>query len=183
MAWMAGERGAVVCLGLICIILAMTAGCSVINSFAQEDTPEENCLKKSGIDRDHCYKNLAVISRNSTFCEKIEDPGPKSKCYLELGLCNKLFSQATGDGAYTRFDCYQFTAIKYNSIKMCNEFLYGYKSQNTNDLNPTGVSKEICINRITEICGHIGQNACFDAYEYKHYCVEGAVEAGKCVPW
>lgn len=183
MALMTRERGAVVCLVMICIILTMTAGCSVIDGFTQGDTPEESCLKMFGIDRDHCYKNLAVKSRNSTFCEKIENPVPNSKCYLELGLCNKLFSQATGDGAYTRFDCYQYMAINYRSIKMCDEFLYGYESHNTNDLNPTGVSKEICIKRITENCGHIAQNACFDAYENNHYCVEGAVESGKCVPW
>jgi hypothetical protein len=182
MALMAGERGAVVCLGMVCIMLVMTAGCGAITSrWAQEDLTEKDCLEKSGIDRDHCYKNLAVTSNNSTLCEKIEDPGPNSKCYLELGLCNKLFSQATGDGAYTKYDCYQYKAISKESITLCEDLLKGYESQSTNDLNPNGISKEICIKKITKNCGHLGQNACHDKYYQKDYCVEGVVETFKCV--
>jgi hypothetical protein len=57
-----------------------------------------------------------------------------------------------------------------------------YVSWNRNDLNPTGISKETCIKRVTENCGHIGQNACFDNNYKKDYCVEGWVGSGKCAP-
>jgi hypothetical protein len=181
MALMAGEWGAVVCLGIVCIMMVMTAGCSYA-MYTSGDMTEEDCLRVSGIDRDHCYKNLAVSRGNSTLCGKIEDPGPKSKCYLELGECGRLSFQATGDGAYTKYDCYQYKAIQDRSVRLCEEYLDVYVSWNRNDLNPTGVSKETCIKRVTEKCGHIGQNACFDYYYKKDYCVEGWIGSGKCVP-
>jgi hypothetical protein len=61
---------------------------------------KKDCERMSGIGRDHGYKDLAVNRVNSTLYEKVEDPGPKSKCYIELGECSRLSFQATGDGAY-----------------------------------------------------------------------------------
>jgi hypothetical protein len=195
MAWMTRELRVMVCLGMVCIMLVMTAGCSdaIIDAFfPSKEMSEEDCERETGIDRDHCYKNLAKRIGNATLCKKIVDPGPNSKCYLELGRCDKLFSQATGDGAYTKFDCYQYKAIQDQSVRLCEEYLDVYSSYNRNDLNPTGVSKEICIKRVTEKCGHIGQNACFDWYYKEEYCVEGQTEGSgifenryetiKCVP-
>ncbi len=169
-------------MAIVCIMLVILQQDVIRQVCASGDITEKNCERVSGIGRDHGYKNLAVNRGNSTLCEKVEDPGPKSKCYLELGEGSRHRFQATADGAYTKYDCYQYNAIQDRSVRLCEEYLDVYVSWSRNDLNPTGVSKETCIKRVTENCGHIGQNACFDNHYKKDYCVEGWVGSGKCVP-
>lgn len=175
MACIAGEKGAVVCLGIVCIAASLIAGCTVTDTgFA---LTEEVCEKLSGLDRDHCYQQVAVSQGWPVLCEKIEHPGPRSKCLLYLGQCRELNKLATGDGAYTSYDCWQYNAEKGTSIRLCEEAIGTYVSSNRNDLNPSGISKEICIKRVTAKCGHIGQEVCVDHWNGdKLFCVEGRVD-------
>lgn len=173
-----GERVAWIPLGLVCILVVATAGCSVMDTGTA--LSEGICEKLSGLDRDHCYQAVARAQNNPELCAKIEGAGPKSKCYLYLGLCDMLGARATGDGAYTMFDCWQYRAISLGSVKVCEEYLEEYRSGNRNDLNPDGVSREICIRRVTEHCGHAGQNACYDKRNELYYCVNGTRIADRC---
>jgi hypothetical protein len=128
-----GAKGkeATVCLGIVCIMLVFTAGCNYAR-YPSGDMTEKDCERVSGIDREHCYKNLIVNRGNSTLCEKVEDPGPKSKSYLELGECSRLSFQATWDGAYTKYDCYQYKAIQERSVRLCDEFpMFMYRGTET----------------------------------------------------
>ena len=109
-------------------------------------------------------------------------PGAEEQMLSRTWRVQQAQLPATGDGAYTKYDCYQYKAIQDRSVRLCEEYLDVYSSYNRNDLNPTGISKETCIKRVTEKCGHIGQNACFDNYYKKDYCVEGWIGTGKCVP-
>jgi len=180
MVWMVGEWRVLLCLVLITIAFSVTAGCEVLD--AEIMLSEEVCEKMSGLDRDHCYQTVARAQGDPDICENINNPGPKSKCYIYLGQCSELRSLATGDGAYTRYDCYQYRAIEYGSVKLCEEDIEDYKSANRNDLNPTGISQDICIKRVTENCGNIGQPVCYDKWKQYNFCVSGMMDMGKCVP-
>lgn len=174
----AGEPGAGFLLCLICVLVVVTAGCSVMDTGT--GLSEGICEKLSGLDRDHCYQTVARAQNNPALCAKIEGAGPKSKCYLYLGLCDQLGARATGDGAYTMFDCWQYRAISLGSVRVCEEYLAEYRSGNRNDLNPEGVSREICIRRVTEHCGHPGQSACYDKRNGILYCVNGTRISDRC---
>jgi hypothetical protein len=62
--------------------------------------------------------NLAVNRGYSILCEKVEDPGPKSKCYPDLGECSRLRFQATWNGAYAKYDSYQYKALQERSVRL-----------------------------------------------------------------
>lgn len=162
---------------IVCCALVITAGCS----FTEDLLSEGLCDKMSGLDRDHCFQQLARDVRDSEYCAKIENAGPRSKCYIYLNECDKLGLLATGDGAYTRYDCLQYMAVEYRSVDYCREKLKDYTSGNRNDLNPTGIGMDTCIQRATEHCGRIGQLACYDGIYNKVYCVTGKVSQGNCI--
>jgi hypothetical protein len=185
MARMAGDWNSLICLALLSIMVMLTSGC-IHNMWLsdQYDTITENvCEKMSGMERDHCYQYAARVLSDKAQCDKINHPGPKSKCRIYLRDCSNKDMQwnSTGDGAYTKNDCLQYNAIQYQSIKFCEEMQSGYGS-GYNDLNPGRVSRETCIQRVTEKCGHIGQEACNDKLRQSNYCVEGQMDRGQCVP-
>lgn len=177
---MAGKRVGLVCLLLISMAASVISGCLVpdVGIVLTEDI----CEKMSGKERDHCFLNVARGKDDPAICQKIEDPGPRSKCSVYLGTCGDLSWQATGDGAYTKYDCYQYQAISYGSIRLCEDLLHDIVSYNRNDLNPRGVSQAICVERVAENCGHIGQKVCYDRYYKNNYCVYGMMDNGQCVP-
>lgn len=177
MAWITGTANGTVIPALLCLALVITAGCS----FSEDLLSEGLCDRMSGLDRDHCFQQLAKDQGSSEYCAKIENAGPKSKCYIYLDDCSRLNLLATGDGAYTRYDCYQYLAVQYHSVDYCRERLKDYTSGNRNDLNPTGISMDTCIQRATEYCGHIGQISCYDVFYNKAYCVTGKESQGNCV--
>lgn len=180
MARVAGGLGALVCLVLLSIAMMAAAGCT--GKEAGDTLAEGVCEKLSGLDRDHCYQNLARSTNNRDLCFEIQNPGPKSKCLIYLMDCFELSEKATGDGAYTRYDCYQYRAVQLQSVEICESYIEeGYRSGG-NDLNPGGVSRNICIERVTENCGHIGQNVCRDKNKNQNYCLYGMMDMGKCVP-
>ncbi len=127
MVWMVGEWRVLFCLVLITIAFSVTAGCVIPG--VKIVLSEEVCEKMSGLDRDHCYQNVARAEGDSKICENIHNPGPWSKCLIYTGDCSQLSSQATGDGAYTRYDCYQYLAIEYGSVKICEEELRDFINQ------------------------------------------------------
>lgn len=180
MVWMVREWRVLLYPVLIIMAFSVIAGCLVpdVGIVLSEDV----CEKMSGLDRDHCYLNVARAKDNPEICEKINNPGPRSKCSVYLGTCSDLSWQATGDGAYTSYDCAQYRAINYGSVKLCEDDIRDFKSANRNDLNPTGISQDICIKRVTENCGNIGQTVCFDKYYKYNFCVYGMMDMGKCVP-
>ena len=179
----AGRDDITVVLILVCIAWVVVFGCIIA------DVPDELtkgvCDKMSGLERDHCYQYLARTEHDPEYCEQIVNPGPRSKCYIYLGYCGELSKQATGDGAYTYYDCIQWMGVEAHSISMCNEIGEGLRF-GSNDLNPKGVSRQTCIDLATENCGHIGQDACEDPFSRnnltKKYCVAGKLDMGRCVP-
>ena len=182
MALMAGGKGAPVGLAVLCLVFAWLSGCAGYD-FADQLT-EGVCDQMPGLDRDHCYQYLARVEHEPKYCEEIHNPGPWSKCYVYLGYCSELAKQATGDGAYTYYDCIQYMAVRAHSVSLCNTIDEGLRS-GSNDLNPRGVSRQTCIDLATGDCGHIGQVACEDLFSKNtltnKYCVFGKLDMGRCV--
>lgn len=182
MARPVAAKGAMGFLAVLLLSSALLSGCTQYD-FADELT-EGVCDHMSGLDRDHCYQYLARVMHEPKYCEEIMHPGPWSKCYVYIGYCGELKKQATGDGAYTYYDCIQYMAVKSHSLLLCNTIEEGIRS-GSNDLNPRGVSRQTCIDMATEDCGHIGQVACEDPFSKnsltKKYCVFGKLDMGRCV--
>ncbi|MFH1408734.1 MAG: hypothetical protein ABIH34_02405 [Nanoarchaeota archaeon] len=116
-------------------------------------------------DKDHCYKDAATRFNEEGYCEKIVDPAPKSKCYLELagamgnfGLCEKM---PPGPGAYDKPQCYMLIAIYYKDPKMC-EKMGDYQHSSGNDVTPGPINREACLDKIYGKCGSEGGSCCAD---------------------
>lgn len=200
MARMAGGLGALVCLALLSIAMMAAAGCT--GKEAGDTLSEGVCEKLSGLDRDHCYQQIAKFNGDGKLCEKIEHPGPKSKCIIfveELMTgrerpwlvspgqrCFLLDSKSSMDGSYTRGDCYQYLAVAWQDPKFCDNLLKYDLAGGSNDLNKQGVSYDTCVRLAGADCGHIGQPACLDRLDLnlqtQKYCLEGQMDRGKCVP-
>lgn len=153
-----------VCLtGMLC-----AAGC--------QDAAEVGAIACEGLegkDRDHCIQQLAVTSGNLKLCDDIESAGPKSKCWLYIakntktaGLClaMKKTDWYGEQGAYDAEECLQYVARETNDGDVC-QLLEEYKDSSGSDLNPDGVSREICISSI--ICGKSGQEPCYSSSKGK----------------
>ncbi|MDD1695605.1 MAG: hypothetical protein LUQ54_01775 [Methanoregula sp.] len=179
MVWIVGEWRVLLCLVLITMAFSVIAGCQA-SDIGFVLTPEV-CEKMSGLDRDHCYQNVARAKGDPELCREINNPGPRSKCFVYLGKCEELGRQATGDGAYTFYDCAQYRAIEYGSVQMCENDLSHFRSENRNDLNPTGISEGTCKERVLKNCGSYGMNVCYDKFYNMEYCEYGVKENGKCV--
>lgn len=190
MAQGAGGRGALVCLVLLMIAVMTFAGCT--GKEAGEALAEGACEKLSGLDRDHCYQQIAKFNGDGKLCEKIEHPGPKSKCFIYAAettnfgyYCNKLGKLASGDGAYTFYDCVQYLAVQWQDPQLCKG-LKGLGQSGSNDLNPKGISEKTCLDLAGKTCGKIGQKACVDremsSVSTNYYCMEGEEIGGMCNP-
>lgn len=179
MARMLEKTEALLVLALLCGAMMTTSGCT--GKAAGFVLAESACERLSGFDRDHCYQYLARVEKDTELCEKIENRGPWSKCHIYLGDCLDLPMRATGDGAYTRYDCGQYLAVERQSVDLCEyTFKEGYRG-GPNDLNPKGTSLEICIEAVTKNCGQIGENVCWDKETNKKYCMYGMIDMGKCI--
>lgn len=154
--------------------MLFTAGC--------QDAAEMGAVACEGLDgkdRDHCIQQLAVASMNIHMCNDIESVGPKSKCWLyiaasskQLSVCGSMSDQDWygKQGSYDKYQCVQYFARELNAPDVCLE-LESYRDSDGSDLNPDGISKDICFNSIQ--CGKTGQASCYDTKEQQYYCTAG----------
>jgi hypothetical protein len=159
---------------LACCLLALTlsAGC--------QDAAELvaiACEELEGKDRDHCIQQLAVGSGNLDLCEDIESAGPKSKCWAYIAaekkdpwICANMENEDWygKQGAYDQFKCFQYLAKETGDPDICNSIDKGYSDQFGSDLNPDGVSQEICYSAVQ--CGNPGQKACYSIHKKQYWC-------------
>ena len=113
---------------------------------------EESCEALSGRDKDHCYQNIAKITGNLELCNKIEGPGPASKCYAyvaglngEISTCMNMPSMpwSRDTESYRWADCILYVARTTNCPEFC-ETLLQYEGGAT-DLSPgVTVSQKYC---------------------------------------
>jgi hypothetical protein len=137
------------------------------------------CEGLEGKDRDHCIQQLAVASGNTGMCEDIASVGPKSKCWLYIAaqlkqsrICGVLSDKDWygKQGAYDEDECLQYVAKETGDPTLCNEIMAG-STQSGSDLNPDGISRDICINSIQ--CGKTGEKACYNWRTEKYSCSNG----------
>lgn len=204
----AGGRSALVWLSVLVAVMLATSGCSHVGrkiaslGMSQEisgQVADAVCERLSGMDHDHCFQQIAKVSSNPLLCEKIDHPGPKSKCTIFVEelmeererpwivqpgqRCYLLQTKSSGDGAYTMGDCFQYLAVAWQDPLLCDNLLKNDLKGGSNDLNKQGVSYDTCVRLAGARCGHIGQPACLDRnLQNQKYCLEGQMDRGNCVP-
>jgi hypothetical protein len=139
------------------------------------------CEELDGKDRDHCIQQLAVSSGNQAMCNDIESAGPKSKCWIYIASNEKMWKTCFGmkdeawygeQGAYDVQECLQYVAKTTMDPYLCLQIEEDYIDQFGSDLNPGGVSRDICESSIQ--CGKKGQKACYSYADTNYYCISAA---------
>ena len=141
------------------VLLILTAGCS--------ETGEMACDALEGRDRDHCLQALAKTTGDLSLCNKIENAGPASKCYVYVAeqngnanRCILMLDQPWyhDSEAYSAWDCVMYVARNTNSPGVCDSIPADVQGDAT-DLNPYMV---VSAKRCREIiqCGSSGLPAC-----------------------
>ncbi|MBU0979925.1 MAG: hypothetical protein KJ709_03900 [Nanoarchaeota archaeon] len=113
---------------------------------------------------DHCWKDAAERWDKEDYCDKIEKPGPHSKCWMMLAkkqqnieFCENM---KTGSGAYDKQQCWMLIAIAQENTKLCDKI--GSYTHSGNDVNPGGISKEKCLDKVFGKCGMENGRCCKD---------------------
>lgn len=79
----------------------------------------------AGLDRDHCYQQMAVNMGDLTLCDKVERDPPMTKCYMLIAakqnnpaVCDQV--PPTNDPqAYLKIDCLWEVAMVNNNNAAC----------------------------------------------------------------
>jgi hypothetical protein len=81
-----------------------------------------------GIDPDHCYQAIAVNLGDTSLCNNIRRPAPKSKCYMLIAekqgttdSCFLMPDPMESMDSYSQIECIQSVAIRTGNSQLCDE--------------------------------------------------------------
>lgn len=119
-------------------------------------SPAAKLLRTQGLDRDHCYQEVAVRTENLPLCEKVNRDPPMTKCYLRIAakqnnpaICDQI-PPTTDAQAYLKIDCLWEVAMKNNNKAACEAM----GNQKISRMFMGEMSRQTCIQRLV-----IGQAA------------------------
>jgi hypothetical protein len=80
------------------------------------------------IDPDHCYQAVAVNLGDTSLCQQIKRPAPRSKCYLLIAekygnpqVCSLMPSSLESMDSYSQIECIDSVAVKTGDRSICDE--------------------------------------------------------------
>lgn len=153
---------------LVFTLLLFLSGCEKGCSFdsAVAEVESWGCGAMGEEKADHCWQDAGVRSSDSSYCEKIVDPAPKSKCYLRIagkvGKTSYCEDMPSGKWAYSKEECYQLVAVKQKDTEACYKISDTY-SKSRSDMTTSGVSgvsREECDEEARKYCGNEDQKCC-----------------------
>jgi hypothetical protein len=104
-----------------------------------------------GIDPDHCYQAIAVNLGDTSLCQNINRPAPRSKCYLLIAekqgstdACFLMPEVLESMDSYAQIECIQSVAIRTGNGRFCDEM----GIRNISRMFTGEVSKEACYQRV-----------------------------------
>jgi hypothetical protein len=104
-----------------------------------------------GIDPDHCYQAIAVNMGDTSLCQHINRPAPRSKCYLLIAerqgstdSCFLMPEVLESMDSYSQIECIQSVAIKTGDSRFCDEM----GIRNISRMFTGTVSREVCYQRV-----------------------------------
>jgi hypothetical protein len=104
-----------------------------------------------GIDPDHCYQAVAVNLGDTSLCQNINRPAPRSKCYLLIAerqgstdACFLMPEVLESMDSYAQIECIQSVAIKTGDSRICDEM----GIRNISRMFTGEVSKTACYQRV-----------------------------------
>jgi hypothetical protein len=104
-----------------------------------------------GIDTDHCYQAIAVNLGDTSLCQNINRPAPRSKCYLLIAerqgstdACFLMPEVLESMDSYAQIECIQSVAIKTGNSRFCDEM----GIRNLSRMFTGEVSKTACYQRV-----------------------------------
>ncbi len=138
------------------LLLVCAAGCLEMEVIMSElssplgsacESPAAGALDSAGLDKDHCYQQVAVNAGDLSLCDKIEREPPMTKCYMLIAIkngdsriCSKI-PAASDPQSYLPLDCLWEVAQKTNDPSVCEEM----GTEKISRMFVGEISKETCL--------------------------------------